>query len=379
MHLHQSTLRMPPSVDLAQRSTLRRDAPSWNPSPSSSSTHQWDRSGTFLHHRPTPTANTLEASSHARHEAPSASSTPTAGSKRNLSPSAADSTRAAARYSADTFLASLSDTPPSNAVSIAPALALDRALALHPAPSPLGRGIPSDSVSSDALAPSASSLATDSAIALLTFHSATDPMPGGALVVHPGLEAILSLTPSLANPPPAPTQLLAGAGAVTTVPTVLPAQPGLIVAPPPPSMRIVPYVEQKNAINKSPSNSKWYAIPMAKFCTVSQPILSTDPSVWQTYGEGCPNKGFGRTFTLAQGGYPAALAHILAHFSQKPQFHPEGICLNCFLIHHGTPCASPMYDWNLHIRATSHPACPSCGQQHFIGLPCPSAPPPSGQ
>ena len=203
--------------------------------------------------------------------------------------------------------------------------------------------------------------------------------PGTALVAHPSLNDILSLTPSLANPPPAPTQLLAAAAAVATVPTVLPAQPGLIVAPPPPAMRILPFAEQKHAISPSQSNAKWYAIPMARLCTVMQPILSTDPSVWQTYGEGCENKGFGRTFTRAQGGYPAALAHVLAHFSQKPLLHPKGICLNCFLIHPGTPCASPMYDWNLHIRNTSHPACPSCGQQHFIGLPCPSDPSPSSQ
>ena len=41
--------------------------------------------------------------------------------------------------------------------------------------------------------------------------------PGTALVAHPSLNDILSLTPSLANPPPAPTQLLAAAAAAATV------------------------------------------------------------------------------------------------------------------------------------------------------------------
>ena len=79
-----------------------------------------------------------------------------------------------------------------------------------------------------------------------------------------------------------------------------------------------------------------------------------------------PNRGFKATFWT----YHEAVGHILKHFATHAP--PRGLCLNCFLFHEGTACASPDYGWSS-LLSPSHPACPQCHRLHHP----PCSPPPA--
>ena len=122
---------------------------------------------------------------------------------------------------------------------------------------------------------------------------------------------------------------------------------------------------------KLTSKTKVYSIPASDHPELrGHPIISFSPSAWSTYADGRPNQGHGRSFT-GRKAYDQAVAHILAYFSDPLRPRVSGICMNCFLFHEGTACASLEYDWNSMIDRDVHPTCRHCNLQHHWG-PCPT-------
>ena len=206
-----------------------------------------------------------------------------------------------------------------------------------------------------------------SALDLVPIAPPTTGTPGAALAStgFSSLSELINVTAgSAAAPAAAPLTLGSPSAAIA------PSQPGLVVAPPPLHQRILPSRPPNEHVGR---RLGWCAIPLGP---KGNPIITSQPGAFAEYCQGRPNNNFGQVYYSSQGGYDAAVAHILAHFAntERPT-PPSTLCLNCFLHHLPAACASPSYDWTSMV-GRSHPSCPRCGQIHHVGQRCPSLPPP---
>ena len=138
---------------------------------------------------------------------------------------------------------------------------------------------------------------------------------------------------------------------------------------PPDDVRItftrLPTEESRRRV-KSRATGVFASIPFSQdgMPHCNHPIITTAPDADAVHANGIPGRGGKACFHT----YPEAVGHILMYFAtHRP---PDGLCLNCFLYHDGTPCASPDNPWSL-LFFSSHPKCPTCHQSHFP----PCAPP----
>ena len=163
---------------------------------------------------------------------------------------------------------------------------------------------------------------------------------------------------------------VAAATSVSAMPTVA-VQPGLSIPAPPSYQMILPSRPSDQMIG----SPRWCAVPHGPN---GNPIITSMPGAFKELCQGEPNQHFGQVFSRQQGGYSAAVAHILAFFSNPNRPPPPAtLCLNCFLHHMPNACSSPSYAWNTLI-GRGHPSCRHCGQIHHAGQPCgPTEPPPS--
>jgi hypothetical protein len=145
----------------------------------------------------------------------------------------------------------------------------------------------------------------------------------------------------------------------------LPQQPGLIHPAPSDSERITPTrllppLSAAAAAGARRKKCPYSSIPASQVGVPNchHPIITLAGDAEAVHANGQRNRGYKCSFQ----DYPSAVAHTLKHFATHEP--PVGLCLNCFLFHDGTACASPAYDWSSHI-GRDHPACPQCHQLHF--------------
>ena len=176
--------------------------------------------------------------------------------------------------------------------------------------------------------------------------------------------APLMAPPPGAAPPPAALLAVPLVGLPPAVGPALPLvtqQQGLTRQAPGIEMRVVPsrpFPVQPATHRRTPN---WYAIPHGPGL---HPIITDDPAAWATYCLGQTCNAFAAKFKT----YPLAVGHILSHFSHH--LPAEGLCMNCFLFHPGTPCSAPYRDWQPFINRRTHAPCRLCNLPHHCTNPC---------
>ena len=145
----------------------------------------------------------------------------------------------------------------------------------------------------------------------------------------------------------------------------LPLQPGLVYPAPSDSERITPTrllppLSAAAAAGTRRRKAPYASIPASQVGApvCNHPIITLAEDADAVHANGQRNRGYKCSF----GDYPSAVAHTLKHFATHEP--PAGLCMNCFLFHDGTACASPAYDWSSHL-GRDHPACPQCHRLHF--------------
>ena len=241
-----------------------------------------------------------------------------------------------------------------------------------PSPSPLAPPPPPPSAAALAAAHPAAvapgiiaTLASASPGAIVPYTSDLTALP--LLAAPPADTSIASLIGSalpgyLALPLPD-----AASSASISTAFALPHQAGLHAPPPPDSVRILPTHPPPPLADTRGRSRPFSSIPRSQVGTPSHPhpIITTARDADSVHANGQPHRGYKATFATFSG----ALGHILHHFATHEP--PAGLCMNCFLFHEGTACASPAYDWSSLLSA-SHPACTQCLRPHHP--PCRPAP-----
>ena len=309
-------------------------------------------------HQPASHAHAVFLASSSRLSAAPLPFTPSHASahKRPLSPTALQPAATRAACDADGFCSSF--TLPTSAAIVAVA-ASSSALALATVSAPAATSATPTAAPPAATAPSIiATLASAGPGAIVPYTSDLPSLP--LLPAQPADTSIASLIGSalpggLLLPLPAATLSAAPSAAFA-----IPPQTGLLSPAPPDSERIVPTRPPAPIADARGRPRHWSSIPQSQVGQPNHlhPIITTARDADSVHANGVANRGYKATFAT----YGDALGHILIHFATHEP--PVGLCMNCFLFHAGTPCASPEYDWSS-LLSPSHPACPQCHRSHF--------------
>ena len=276
--------------------------------------------------------------------------------KRSLSPTALQPAATRAACDADRFCSdyALSASAATAAVAASPSAT---ASAAHSAPSTPLAAAPAATRPAAAAAGIIATLASSSPGAIVPFTSDLAALP--PLAAAPADTSIACLLGS-ALPSYLDLPLPAAASSATTSDAFAPpAQTGLHAAAPPDSVRVLPTRPPPPLADIKSRTKAFSSIPRSQVGMPHHPhpIISTARDADSVHANGVPNRGYKATFDTFGG----ALGHILHHYATHEP--PPGLCMNCFLFHDGTACASPAYDWS-NLLAATHPACPQCRRPH---------------